>query len=483
MLPLLILSTLIKCLLIPSYRSTDFEVHRNWLSITHNLPLSQWYLESTSEWTLDYPPFFAWFEKLVGWFGHHLEPDMTMITQLGYSSNTTIIYQRATVMISELVLYWGLLRYLKTSGSYLVVAASIFLHPGLWIVDHIHFQYNGLLYGILIHSIVDAKKNRLLRSGILFAILLNFKHIYLYLAPAYFVYLLQAYCYQDQKFSFIRFFRLGFSVLAVFFVSLGPFIWAGQAQALLDRLFPFTRGLCHAYWAPNLWALYAGLDRCLILAAKKCQWNFDITAIGSMTRGYVGDTVFAILPTVQAIHTLILTVLVQLLVLQVLWRRPTYDCFISSLTLCGFASYFFGWHVHEKAIMLVLIPYSFMATRSVFHLRMFVTLSSAGIVSLYPLLFQIQETPIKLSITLIWYLSILPGLCYCLQTKLRQLLTQVEWIYVMGLIILQCYTSIGHTLLFGAHYEFLPLMMTSIYCALGIMYGWILLMYNHLTTT
>ncbi|KAI9025789.1 glucosyltransferase [Phycomyces nitens] len=485
---LLIVGTLVKLLLIPAYRSTDFEVHRNWLAITHSLPISQWYIEHTSEWTLDYPPLFAWFEKFLSMFATLADPAMLVVENLNYASPQTIFFQRVTVIVSELVLYWSLKRYVKYFGSkyvHWILAGALFLHPGILIVDHMHFQYNGLLYGILVLSIVEAKRNNLLASGILFAILLNFKHIYLYMAPAYFVYLLKAYCFvpiqpnqQDQReFSIVRLSTLGSAVIGVFAVSMGPFIYMGQLSNLVGRLFPFTRGLCHAYWAPNFWALYAALDRTLIFAAKLLGWPLNEAALGSMTRGYVGDTQFAVLPPVQAIHTMIITLIAQLVVLQVLWRKPTFDTFLSSLTLCGFASYLFGWHVHEKAIMIVLVPLSLMAANSKTHLRIFIILSSAGIFSLFPLLFEPAETPIKVSITLLWFITVIPGLGRCLSRPLKSILTIPETYYILGFIGVQLYTDIGHSLIFGSEtLQFLPLMLTSVYCAVGIIYGWGLFM-------
>ena len=62
----------------------------------------------------------------------------------------------------------------------------------------------------------------------------------------------------------IRFLTLANAVILVFLLSIGPFALMGQLPQLFSRLFPFTRGLNHAYWAPNAWALVTALDRVLL---------------------------------------------------------------------------------------------------------------------------------------------------------------------------------------------------------------------------
>lgn len=147
-------------------------------------------------------------------------------------------------------------------------------------------------------------QNNYLTAAFWFAVLLNMKHIFLYVAPVYIVYLLRAYCFTISSadgvhtpwysFSITNLFKLGMTVLSVVGLSFGPFFqhipqvqifffysmclfylkeWWSKYMFLfisfcfylqvLSRLFPFKRGLCHAYWAPNFWALYSFADKVL----------------------------------------------------------------------------------------------------------------------------------------------------------------------------------------------------------------------------
>lgn len=477
-----------KILLFPAYKSTDFEVHRNWLAITHSLPLNEWYYEKTSEWTLDYPPFFAYFEWVLAQLARLVDPAMVKLYNLNYESWQTIHFQRTTVIVTEVFLVYALQLYIDSSRlpskrAAQVAALSILLSPGLLIIDHIHFQYNGFMYGILLWSLVLARsKSTLLQSGLVFAALLCLKHIYLYLAPAYFVFLLRTYCLSAKSILQIKFancLRLGLGIICIFVAAFGPFAVMGQIPQLLSRLFPFSRGLCHAYWAPNVWAIYSLVDRVLIHLAPRLGLTVKLGALQSVTRGLVGDTAFAILPEVSPRTCFVLTLVFQILPLFKLFfssTLPSWETFIGAVTLCGYASFLFGWHVHEKAVLLVIIPFSLIALRDRRHLGAFRPLAVAGHVSLFPLLFTPTEFPVKTIYTIFWlvlFLTAFDRLAPASNKPRFFLLDRFSTLYTAVSIPLIIYTSLVHHIVFGKKYEFLPLMFTSSYAAIGVVGSWV----------
>lgn len=75
-------------------------------------------------------------------------------------------------------------------------------------------------------------------------------------------------------------------------------------------MFPFGRGLCHAYWAPNFWVFYIILDKGLAFTLRKLGFEIQ-TPSASFTGGLVGDSSpFAVLPQVLILcdHTVIISI-------------------------------------------------------------------------------------------------------------------------------------------------------------------------------
>lgn len=74
--------------------------------------------QSTSQWTLDYPPLFAWFEWLLSLAAAQVDPLMVRIQSTPYASPNCILYQRFTVIVSDLTLFYALLQSVPPSGSF-----------------------------------------------------------------------------------------------------------------------------------------------------------------------------------------------------------------------------------------------------------------------------------------------------------------------------------------------------------------------------
>lgn len=80
-------------------------MHRNWLALTHSLPLQQWYYDTTSEWTLDYPPLFAYFEWLLSQIAAQIDPVIVQLAASPIKTESVIVFQRVSVICSEAVLW------------------------------------------------------------------------------------------------------------------------------------------------------------------------------------------------------------------------------------------------------------------------------------------------------------------------------------------------------------------------------------------
>lgn len=92
------------------------------------------------------------------------------------------------------------------------------------------------MFGILLISISEMLKDNYLKSALYFAILLNMKHIFVYVSPVYIVYLLKHYCLKQTsvKKQCRNFLELGAIAFIVTSLAFGPF-YSHIPQVSKDR--------------------------------------------------------------------------------------------------------------------------------------------------------------------------------------------------------------------------------------------------------
>ena len=517
--------TALKILLFPAYRSTDFDVHLHWKSLT-------WHLNHTRQWyfddeyvetihTLDYPPSFAYLEwfwsnnPLTRWLLRNEFLDSACLAlkpsiPRHEPSVACVAFMRSTVLVSESVYWlacyvWACLVAPPSTNSpkpsnhdhpfswrlFLLLA----LNPAILWLDHVHFQYNGFLLGLLMLSLAclwlgldtSRKSSSLLWNllgAVLYATLLTFKHLYLTLALWYFAYLLRKFCFVANSsskkepmnsFSIRRFLLLGTVTVTTILVPFAPFLKSTQLQRIFQRLFPFQRGLVHDYWAGNVWAILMAAQKIVKALPNDVPPRFVAgILVTSLLPGCGSAWKSAALPAKS--HKVTAKARLQM---------------VEGFTYSALASFMTGYHVHEKAIVHTLLPLSILAVAE-YHDREKRTADSAptgkrlllfrtqafALTGLLPLLYPATELLMKLT-SLIAYLSMV---CHFLQPSvhistwkhgnpLSLVFSPRQQVWGVTAIISATVTLLEFVPLsvFGK-YEFLPLALTSVTVACGLIW-------------
>ena len=593
------ITTVAKILLFPAYRSTDFDVHNHWKALTRNFhnDTKEWYFDDNhvnTVHTLDYPPAFAWFEYL--WSNNYLT---TYLLQIQWLDDTCfalkdslprslleqsmehsvpcVSFMRTTVLLSELVYWiacyvWACLAANKSGGNsnnsnnrrfswntFLLIS----LNPSILWLDHVHFQYNGFLLGILLLSMAclwqgaatentnttsttvtgQQRQSSLsfhfyhLMGAILYAMLLTLKHLYIALGLWYFFYLLRKYCFVTKTnqrntatnnnnqtdvrsivFSISRLLILGFVTVTVLILPFVPFLLVQgedednnkndhhnnarpeqQLQRILQRLFPFGRGLVHDYWAGNIWALYMALHKILktlvpidipplvvaavllvsLLPGCHCAWQAASCSNGAPVACTNNDDDDDNPPSSR--H-----------------RSSGQSLLLVGVAYSALASFMTAYHVHEKAIVTTLLPLTLWTmsqplslSSSTDRLLLFRT-QALALTGLLPLLFPPTELVMKL-VTGAAYLFYLHWVLFLQQPQQantydqdhhhatresfylrrgkfsRLLLTTSQEIQlvVATIVVVVFILEIVPVSCFG-RFEFIPLALTSVVVACGL---------------
>ncbi|KAG2433128.1 hypothetical protein HYH02_012829 [Chlamydomonas schloesseri] len=265
----------------------------------------------------------------------------------------------------------------------LLALFGLLFNPALLLIDHGHFQYNGISLGLTLAAVAAIARGRRLLGSVLYVAALNHKHMALFFAPAFFAHLLgwalHDPAHKGAAAKMVAVAKLGVTVIAAFAVCWAPWLHSKEAVLqVLSRIFPVRRGLYEDYVA-NWW--------CATSALIKWKSRFPAPLL---LRAAAAATLAAAAPAMA--H-------------QIAGRRgggagpaegavggangggggagPTRWGLVRCLVNSGFAFYMFSYQVHEKSILMPLLPLTLAAGREP---TLAAWLPLLGCFSMFPLL-------------------------------------------------------------------------------------------------
>ncbi|KAL9343846.1 hypothetical protein Peur_064277 [Populus x canadensis] len=348
----------------------DFEAQRHWMEITTNLPIKDWYFNTTnndlSYWGLDYPPLTAYQSYFHGLFLKRFDPNsVSLFTSRGYETHFGKLLMRWTVLSSDLLIFFPAVLYFvlvyyggnRSGGNKSDVAwhiAVILINPCLILTDHGHFQYNCISLGLTLGAVAAVLSQKDLLACVLFCLSLNHKQMSAYYAPAFFSHLFGS-CLR-RKNPPLEVLKLGLAVLGTFAIVWWPYLHSRDAFfVVLSRLAPFERGIYEDYVA-NFW--------CSTSVLIKWKRLFTTNSLRFLS---LVATILTFLPSM----------------IQQIWS-PSSKGFLYGLLNSSLAFYLFSFQVHEKSILLPLLPATLLAMELPGVLSM-LSMHSA-LLSMFPLL-------------------------------------------------------------------------------------------------
>lgn len=250
----------------------DFEAQRHWQEVTTNLPITEWYTNTTNNdlmyWGLDYPPLTAYHSWILGKVAQLVNASYVKLHESrGITSDEHKTFMRNTVLVADLLLYIPALIIAINSISKgrlsTLCYVIVLFYPGQILIDNGHFQYNNISLGLACLAIASIFKDADRIAALFFVLALNYKQMELYHALPFFIYLLSRSFSSSTSHGFIAKFLNGLKnvfILGLIVVGLFAVIWlpwlrsVDQLKPVVQRIFPVARGVFEDK-VSNIWCI------------------------------------------------------------------------------------------------------------------------------------------------------------------------------------------------------------------------------------